>query len=503
MIMTRQFNNCADILHAHATNRADHTALYHESERITYASLEGNVNRFGNLLKSLGLLENERMVVALPDCPEAVYAFLGGMKCGVRPVLLSPDMPLGSYEFVFRDAEPKLVITTVVSEAEKAAARFPIPILCIDDRKYMDLFMQMGKSLSPSPPAENGLDFLLYSSGSTGDPKGVPHSQSDMMFCAEQYAGKILEMSEDDVVLSASKLHFAYGLGNSLIFPLYFGASVILNSRNSGPADIFHLFELIEHLHPTLFFAVPSLYNMMVKTMDDQMSFTSIRLCVSAGEALPAGVYHDWKRLTGLAILDGIGSTEALHIFISNRTNHAVPGKTGFVVPGYEARIIGEDGRDLPCGLPGTLLIKGPSTAPYYWNRPDLTEKTMLAFGWLNTGDMFIEQDGCYAYQGRIDDMFKSSGVWISPVKIENILRDHPAVLECAVTSCFVEGLLKPLAHVVPKPGYEKDTGLPQKMRSFVLKRLPACMCPVRFILTEKIPKTATGKIQRSKIEST
>lgn len=496
--MTRQFKDYSDILHHHAVERGGYTALYHDSNRISYALLEENVNRFGNILKSLSLKPRERIVLALPDCPETFYAFLGTMKYGIKPVLLSPDMSQSSYEYILRDVEPSALITVSSSAAVKAGYGFMLTTLCIDDGRYAELFEHSDTSLMPSPAAEDGVDFILYSSGSTGGPKGVPHSQSDMLFCAEQYAGKILKMSQDDIILSASKLHFAYGLGNSLIFPLYFGASVILNSLNAGPADIFHIFDLIAKLRPSLFFAVPTLYSMMTKTMDENVSFPFIRLCVSAGEALPAGIHQEWKRLTGMDIIDGIGSTEALHIFISNSPGNAIPGKTGFVVPGYEARIIDEDGCRLPSGQPGTLLIRGKSMAPFYWNRPDMTLKTMLDGGWLNTGDVFIEENGCFTYQGRLDDMFKSSGVWISPLQVENVLRNHPAVLECVVTSRPEEGLLKPLAYVVLKSGYENETGLSRKMRSFVLECLPAYMCPVQFIFTDHIPKTGTGKIKRS-----
>jgi benzoate-CoA ligase len=495
--MARRFRDFCDILHHHSVNRGSATALYHGTDCITYALLEENVNRFGNMVKSMGIRAGERIVIALPDCPDTFYAFLGGMKYGVRPILLSPDMLRSSYEYVLGDATPSTLITISSSAAVQAGAASQIPTLCIDDRRYAELSEKASPVLTPSPPTADGVDFLLYTSGSSGRPKGVPHSQSDMLFCARQYAGAVLHMSEQDIVLSASKLSFAYGLGNSLIFPLYFGASVIINSHASGPADIFHIFRLIAERHPTLFFAVPTFYNVMLKTMGDTVSFPSLRLCVSAGEALPEGVCREWKRLTGLEILDGIGSTEALHIYISNRPGDSRPGTTGFVVPGYEAGIIGEDGSPLSSGQPGTLLIRGGSTAPFYWNRPDSTAKTMLDNGWLNTGDVFVEQDGCYTYRGRMDDMFKSCGAWVSPVTVEGVLRDHPAVLECAVTSCRTEGLLKPLAHVVLKSGYENEAGLSMKMRSFVLERLPAHMCPVRFVFLEKLPRTGTGKIQR------
>ncbi len=495
--MTRRFKDYAEVLHYHAVHRGEKTALYHEHDCISYGLLENNADRFGNILKSLGIMPKARIVLALPDCPDAFYAFLGGMRYGVRPILLSPDMPQSSYEYVLRDAEPSALITIGSSDAAKAAAGSSILTLRIDDRGYADLSEKA--STAPVPPTVSGdeFDFMLYSSGSTGGPKGVPHSQDDMLFCAEHYAGGILQMSEEDIVLSASKLNFAYGLGNSLIFPLYFGASAVLPPRASGPANVFQIFDLIEERRPTLLFAVPTVYNIMVKTMSEEVSFSSLRLCVSAGEALPAGVYHEWKRFTGLEILDGIGSTEALHIFISNRRGNTRPGKTGFIVPGYEARIIDEDGRPVSPGQPGTLLIRGESTAHGYWNRPDATAKTMLEEGWLNTGDVFIEEEGCFTYQGRADDMFKTGGNWVSPVRVEEVLRDHPAVLECAVTSGRWEGLLRPLAHVVLKKGYEKETGLARQMRSLVMERLPAYMCPVKFVFTDSLPKTGTGKIQR------
>lgn len=497
--MQQPYKDYSDILHHHASDRGDKTVLYQEENRISYSLLRDNIDRLGNLLQSLGLRAGDRIALALPDCPDLYYAFLGGMKSGMIPVLLGPEMPLSSYRQILRDAEPSALITIGYSEAVKAWEGSGKFLLCIDDRSYAGLFEKAcSTAMVRVMAAENGFDFLLYSSGSTGEPKGVPHSQSDMIFCARQYAGEVLKMSADDLVLSTSRLHFAYGLGNSLIFPLYFGASVILNSGHSGPADISGIFRLLQERRPTLFFAVPTLYNLMVKSMLEKMSFPSLRLCVSAGEALPAGLLREWRRLTGREILDGIGSTEALHIFLSNRPGEIMPGKTGFPVPGYEARIVGEDGQSVPPGEPGTLLIRGQSTAPFYWNRPEKTERTMLADGWLNTGDVFTEENGCYTYQGRTDDMFKSGGHWVSPVKVEGVLRDHPAVLECMVISRRMEGMLKPMAYVVPKPEFADVTGLPRQMRAYILERLPAHMCPIQFLFTDEIPKTPTGKIKRS-----
>lgn len=493
-LMKSRFNDYSALLRHQTLARGEKTALLYEGTAISYALLEENVNRFGNLLKALGLPPKEKIIVALPDCPDLFYAFLGGMKYGVCPILLSPDLSRGSYEYVLEDSQAAALITVGSSDAVNAMCGSLKLTLRIDEARYAGLFGKAAPTLDPHPAPEDGIAFMLYTSGSTGKPKGVPHSQDDMLFCAEHYAGRILEMSETDVIFSASKLFFAYGLGNSLIFPLAAGASVILLPRKSTPAEVFRV---IAERRPTLFFAVPTLYNMLVKTMAAKASFPSLRMCISAGEALPAGLYHEWKRLTGLEILDGIGSTEALHIFISNRPGEVRPGCTGFAVPGYEAGIIGEDDRPVASGQPGTLLIRGKSTARRYWRQPEITARTMLDDGWLNTGDVYVEEKGCYTYQGRADDMFKSGGNWVSPVQVEEVLRNHPAVLECAVTSRRLESLVKPLAYVVLKPGCEGDMALTRQLRAFVLERLPEYLCPVQFVFTEAIPKTETGKVQR------
>ena len=491
---TTAFKNYFDILEHHKIKRGDKTALYCEWEEISYALLEENVNRFGNILKTFGLKSGEKIIVALPDCPHCFYAFFGSMKCGVWPILLSPDLSRSNYEYIMRDSQASALITYATSES--LAADFPAlkMRLSIDEENYHMLLHEAAPELDPLYRSADDIAFMLYTSGSTGNPKGVPHRQSDMLFCAENYAEPILKMNEDDIIFSASKLFFAYGLGNSLIFPLRFGSSTVLCPQKTTPVDVFGI---MANYRPTLFFCVPTLYNMLVKTMDKSISFDSLRLCVSAGEVLPAGIYHEWKTLTGLDIIDGIGSTEALHIFISNRPGNVHPGSTGYLVPRYEARIIGEDGLPLATDQPGMLLIRGKSTAPFYWRLPDKTKETMHPDGWLNTGDIFTEKDGCYTYQGRVDDMFKAGGNWVSPLQVEDVLRNHPAVMECAVTWRKLESLVKPLAYVVLKPGYEEDMKLARDMRTFILTSLPEYMCPVQFVFTDEIPKTRTGKVQR------
>ena len=488
------FRNYLEILDHHAQTKGDKTALYYEHNEITYAALNENICRFGNILIKLGIRSKDRVVIALPDSPDFFYAFFGAMKCGAWPVLLSPDLSRQDYEYILRDSHPSALITVRRSEAATVEASGSIKTLFIDDASFQALFSNASTDLDSPPSAMDDIAFMLYSSGSTGNPKGVPHSQGDMIFCARQYAGEVLKMSETDVVFSASKLFFAYGLGNSLIFPLYFGASVVLFPGKPAPADIFRI---IAERQPTMLFCVPTLYNMILKILMEPVSWPSLHFCVSAGEALPASVYHAWKELTGLEIIDGIGSTEALHIFISNRPGDVHPGSSGFIVPGYEAKIVGEDGLPVSSGQEGTLLIRGFSTAPFYWRQPEKSAKTMLPDSWLNTGDHYVENDGCYTYQGRQDDMFKAGGNWISPVKVEDVLKNHPAVMECAVTSRKLENLVKPLAYVVLNPDFTGDIKLMRELRDYMLHRLPDYMCPVQFNYVQEIPKTRTGKVQR------
>ncbi len=483
-----------EILDGHARTRGDKIAVYCGQEQITYSQLNDNINRLGNILKNLGVKAKERIIVAIPDGPDFFYAFFGAMKGGICPVLLSPDLARQDYEYILHDTEASALITVRGSEAATAIGADITQTLFIDDDAYPSLLAGADAKLALYPAAPEDISFLVYTSGSTGKPKGVPHRQQDMLFSARRYAGEVLKMSEEDTVFSTSKLFFTYGMGNNLAFPLYFGAASVLFPGKPGPADVFHI---VDQYRPTILCCVPTLFNMLLKTMIGPVMLPSLRFCVSAGEALPAGTYHAWKELTGLEIIDGIGSTEAFHIFISNRPGAVRPGSSGYIVPGYEARIMGEDGLSTATGQQGILHIRGESTSPGYWKQPEKSAQTMLPDGWLNTGDYYVEEEGCYTYQGRQDDLFKSDGAWVSPIKVEEVLRSHPAVMECAVTSRKLESLLKPMAHVVLNPGFTEDMKLSRELRAHVRQRLPAHMCPVEIIYVEELPKTRTGKIQR------
>lgn len=495
--MKRIFNVACELLDPHVVSRGDKVAIYHGGQRITYGELQAQVNRFGNVLKELGVSPGERIVIAQPDCPEAVYAFLGSIKYGAWPVLLSPLLSENLYSLIMEDSRVSVCFAAGDCRALKVHTEHLRHAVDVDGQDFRDRAAAASPELDPHPSHEEDIAFMLYSSGSTGNPKGVPHRHGDMPFTAKVYGKQVLNVTEDDICFSASKLFFAYGLGNSIAFPLYAGAASVLYSGKANAPEVFHT---ISTYKPTLFFGVPTLYNMMLKTLDEKVSLSSVRLCVSAGESLPASTYRQWKTLTGLDIVEGIGSTEALHIFISNRPDEVRPGTSGRLVPGYEARIVGDDGLPVAPGELGHLLIRGKSTAPYYWNRPDKTYETMLEDGWLRTGDIYSEAGGWYSYHGRADDMFKVDAHWVSPIQVEEVLREHPAVMECAVSRRILEGLEKPLAHVVLHTGHEGGMKLFREIRAHVLQRLPEYMCPVEIVYCTELPKTETGKIQRFRL---
>jgi len=491
------YNVACELIDGHADARPDKTAIYHGDETISYRQLRECINRFGNVLRGLGVSSGERILIALPDCPECVIAFLGGIKCGAWPVLLSPQLSKDTYEHILNDSLAVAVFSAGASEALQADARNLLHRVRADDESFARMLEDASPELEPHSSRENDIAFMLYSSGSTGKPKGIPHRHRDMVYTAQAYGQGVLGLSENDVCYSASKLFFAYGLGNSLSFPLFHGASVVLYPDAVMPGDVLDIFS---RYGPTIFFGVPALYNVLLQSLDEPVRFPSLRLCVSAGEALPATVCSRWREFTGLDVLDGIGTTEVLHIFISNRPGGVRPGTSGFIVPPYEARIVDDGGNDVAAGQPGRLLIRGLSTAPLYWNQPEKTSETMLRDGWLHTGDIFVEEAGCYTYQGRADDMFKVGGNWVSTSRVEQVIREHPAVSECAVTWREFEGFARPVAFVVLAPGVSEESKLSGEIRSHVMERLPGYMCPAQVEFCAALPKTETGKIQRYRL---
>ncbi|MGB8930156.1 MAG: benzoate-CoA ligase family protein, partial [Anaeromyxobacteraceae bacterium] len=353
--------------------------------------------------------------------------------------------------------------------------------------------------LDAVPAAATAACFWLYSSGSTGRPKGTVHRHRDMVATSVHYGVDVLGIREDDVCFSAAKLFFAYGLGNAMTFPLWVGATAALLEPKPTPQLAF---EAIERFRATLYFGVPTLYAAQLQALETaRPDLSSVRLCASAGEALPEHLFRRWKERTGTTILDGIGSTEALHIYISNRADDVRPGTSGKVVPGYEARVVNDDG-EVPPDEPGRLQVKGPSTAAYYWNNPQKTAATMLGGDWLETGDMYVrDAEGYFHYCGRGDDMLKVGGIWCSPIEIESALVSHPKVLEVAVVGApDASGLSKPEAWVVLREGQAGSDALASELMQHCKNQLAAYKFPRRIHFVDELPKTATGKIQRFRL---
>jgi benzoate-CoA ligase family protein len=354
-------------------------------------------------------------------------------------------------------------------------------------------------ALRPAPSAATAPCFWLYSSGSTGRPKGVVHRQRDMVATSQLFARDTLGIREDDVIFSAAKLFFAYGLGNAMTFPLWTGASVVLlDARPTAKNTL----ETIERFRPTVYFGVPTMYAAQLQALETaRPDLSSLRLCVSAGEPLPPDLFRRWKARTGLEILDGLGSTEMLNTFLSNVPGDVRPGTSGKPVRGYEVRIVDEQGAPVAANVPGRLQARGPSMAAYYWNNPQKTAETMVD-GWISTGDTYLrDEEGYYQYCGRSDDMLKVGGIWCSPIEIEARLVDHPGVLEAAVVGrADGAGLVKPEAWVVLREGVLPSQALADELMAHCKGHLAPYKFPRSIHFVAELPKTATGKIQRFRL---
>ncbi|OQX12510.1 MAG: hypothetical protein BWK76_17570 [Desulfobulbaceae bacterium A2] len=492
-----RFNLAQSLLDPNLERHPDKIAYFCQDEEVSYRQLADAARRVAALLQARDIETGDRVLLVLQDSPVFIASLLGVMLVGGVAVIAGTSLTSEDYRFIQEDSGAQMLFASASLPEATALAGPSLPCLRCGESLAEWLTRLPGVSVSSVPRSGDDDVLMLYTSGSTGRPKGVPHSANDVQASAEAFAGGVLAMTSEDVVFSVSKLFFAYGLGNSFTFPLRFGATAVLHPAKPEPAEIRRL---ITNHRVSLFFAVPVVYTMLLKTMPPDWRPETLRLCVSAGEALPAPVAREWHAQTGIELLDGIGSTEVTHIYIAQRPGESQPGATGRLIPPYETRIVDEAGAELADGSPGTMHVRGPSLARRYWKRPEKTAATMLADGWLNTGDIFRRDDGWYYYLGRHDDMFKVDAQWVSPLKIEEVLREHPAVLDCGVTWRSLEGLNHPLAFVVPGEGQNPDPALDRELRQFAAQQLPSHMVPVQIEFIAELPKTATGKVQRFRL---
>ncbi|MGN8550672.1 benzoate-CoA ligase family protein [Bradyrhizobium sp. 13971] len=488
--------------------RGDKVVFDDTVSRITYGQLQQQTRRVGNMLRRLGVRREERVAMIMLDTVDFPIVFLGAIRAGVVPVPLNTLLTAEQYAYILGDCRARVLF---VSEAllpvvKDIIARMPdLEHVVVSGKdahghnKLSDEIARESDVFATAPTHADEPAFWLYSSGSTGMPKGVRHLHSNLAATAETYAKQVLGIREDDVGLSAAKLFFAYGLGNALTFPMSVGATTVLNSERPTPAV---MFALMNKYHPSIFFGVPTLFAAMLndEAMKAQAAGNRLRVCTSAGEALPESVGNAWRARFGVDILDGVGSTELLHIFLSNAPGDIKYGSSGRPVPGYKVRLVNELGADVADGEVGELLVDAPSAGESYWNQRAKSRATFEG-AWTRTGDKYTrDADGRYTFCGRADDMFKVSGIWVSPFEVESALITHPAVLEAAVVpEADPEGLLKPKAYVVLRPE-SSAAGLHEALKEHVKQKIGLWKYPRWIDVVDNLPKTATGKIQRFKL---
>lgn len=504
------YNAANDLLHRNIdAGRGDKTAIVDDDGNHTYNQLVDRVNRCANVLREFGLGSEQRILLCLIDSIDFHTCFLGAIKAGVVPVPLNTLWTSSDYAYALSDSRAAAVIVsdarlTVLLDAAQSIGwngrlilsgskpQSNLPLL----RRLLDTSSPQAETFCSRP---GDVCFWLYSSGSTGKPKAAVHLQTSMVKTAQLFGEGVLGLKENDVIYSAAKLFFAYGLGNSLSFPLFTGAAVVLLGGRALPSVVN---AIVRARRPTIFCGVPTLYSLLLASSDlPSAGEHNLRLCTSAGEPLPEHVGRAWQKRTGVEIVDAPGSTEMLHCFISNRPGAVRYGTSGRPVPGYKVKLLGDNGSEVGAGEIGELWVSGPTSCSHYWNHPEKSRSTFVG-GWTRTGDKYRQNPaGDLVYCGRADDMIKVGGIWVSPMEVESALACHEAVLEAVVVgSPDEDGLLKPKAFVVVKPGIPADGELKQKLKDFVKGKLAPYKYPRWVQFVPELPKTATGKVQRFRL---
>jgi benzoate-CoA ligase family protein len=483
-------------------------AIATRDRSVSYQQLFALVKKACAMLKSLGVGVGDHVMIVAADCPEWIISFLGTIAAGAVAVPASTMLTASELQYVLNHCSAKAIVITSEQLGKIRSIRNNLSelenILLVEGESAAEV-LSFERALAAAAEAEieevgeDALAFILYTSGSTGQPKGAMHLHRNLPYTVETCCKHVLQVTTEDRLFSSSRLFFAYGLGNSLSFPLGSGATTILSSERPTPPVIAAVFR--QH-RPTVFFGVPAIFRALIEyaAQGNALETSSIKFCVSAGEKLPEKIFHEWKSLTGLNILDGIGSTEMLQMFISNTRDHVVPGSSGRIVPGYEAKLINQEGQEINGAGAGHLMIKGGSASPGYWNDAEKTAVTMQG-EWMRTGDLYRrDEDGNYWHEGRSDDLFKVKGLWLSPIEVEDALLSCNGVLEAAVVSSVnPDGMNTVAAYVVMRSSAPSATDA-ESLKAQVSRLLPSYKCPTEIHFTDQLPRTVTGKLQRFKL---
>jgi benzoate-CoA ligase len=486
-----------DYLAEHAQASPDRTVIYYKDRKLAYRELQEQSAQCRGALAALGVKPGDRVALVMSDCPEMSIALLGIMGLGAIAVPCSTMLKPAELEYMLTDSAAGLVIVTPEHRDNAQAAGAKRIIVAPEE------FNRLVNAAAPAALGNFDRDtpcLILYTSGSTGSPKGAVHRHGHMPWTVEAVAKKVYELEPDDRLFSSSRLFFAYGIGNSFSIPIGSGASAILCSERPTPPVIA---DILKRYRPTVFFGVPAVFRGLIEyaRQGSKLETGSLKFCVSAGEVLPVVTWNEWKEVSGVEIIETIGTTELLHAFIHNFKQRKRPGSSGLALEGYEIRLIDQEGKLVEGAGRGSLHVKGGSAIPYYLNKPDKTAE-LIREGWVKTGDIYRRDgEGFYWFEGRSDDLFKCSGMWVSPGEVEEALITHPAVLEAAVIAEADEkGATIAAAYVALRPGNQAGEALASEIREHAAKSLPRFKRPQRIHFMEQLPRTATGKVQRFKL---